>query len=137
VKTAQAGQGSLTAQDMKNFSGAKWSGNAQLFWKGGGVGDTLQIPLAAPNPGDYQLEVVFTRAPDYGIVQLALDGKDVGDPIDLYDFAKVTTTGVLTMPVGTLSAGPRQLTVRITGANPNAKQSRFVGLDYVRLTAAR
>ena len=68
---------------------------------------------------------------------VAFDGKDLGSPIDLYDFSKVSSTGVLTFPTGRLASGAHHLSVRITGANPNAKQSRFIGLDYVRLSPAK
>ncbi|MFP6897402.1 MAG: VCBS repeat-containing protein [Roseibacillus sp.] len=137
VASAKVTGGSLGAQNMKNFSGARWSGNSQLFWKGGKVGDRLTIEIPAGEAGAYVLETVFTRAPDYGIVQLAFDGKDLGSPIDLYDFSKVSSTGVLTFPTGRLASGAHHLSVRITGANPNAKQSRFIGLDYVRLSPAK
>ena len=61
----------------------------------------------------------------------------LGSPIDLYDFSKVSSTGVLAFPTGRLASGAHHLSVRITGANPNAKQSRFIGLDYVRLSPAK
>ena len=122
---------------MKNFAGGKWSGNSQLFWRGGGVGDTLEFELNAPAAADYTLESVFTVAPDYAIVQLSLDGRDLGAPIDLYDFSKVATTGVLSHALGKLNAGQHKFAVRITGANPRAAQMRFVGLDYVKLVPAK
>ena len=70
-------------------------------------------------------------------MQPALDGKPLGAPIDLYQFAKVGTTGVLEHALGELAAGAHKLTLKITGTNPNAVQNRFVGLDYVRLVKSR
>jgi hypothetical protein len=131
--TAKASGGAAKAQNMKNFTGTRWSGDAQLFWSGGKIGDTLEIELTAPAAASYTLETVFTRAPDFAIVQLALDGKDLGASLDLYQFAKVTTTGVLEHKLPSLAAGAHKLTFRIIGTNPNAVQNRFVGLDYVRL----
>lgn len=130
-------KGAAHLQDMKGFGGSKWSGDAQLFWRGGGEGDTLTFDVDVAEAGEFILETVFTRAPDYAVVRLAVDGKDIGDPIDLYDFAKVTTTGVLEAALGQLEAGPHQVAIRITGVNPNAAPSRFVGLDYVRLAPAK
>ncbi|MDZ4402716.1 hypothetical protein [Prosthecobacter sp.] len=135
--TATASKGKAATQGMKNFKAARWSGDAQLFWRGGGMGDTLEFDLTTPAAGDYMLESVFTIAPDYAIVQLVLDGKMLGDPIDLYDSAKVATTGVLKHPLGKLGAGTRKLTIRITGANPRANQAFCVGLDYVRLVPVK
>jgi len=131
--TAKASAGTVKTQSMKNFTASRWSGGAQLFWSGGKVGDRLEVELTVPEAATYTLETVFTRAPDFAIIQLAFNGKDVGTPLDLYQFAKVGTTGVLEQRLGTLTAGPHKLTLRITGTNPNAVQNRFVGLDYLRL----
>ena len=127
--------GTAGPQSMKNFAGGKWSGNSQLFWRGGGPGDTLSFKIDCAAEGDYALETVFTRASDYAIVQLSINGKALGDAIDLYHFSKVTTTGVLSRDVGKLTAGEHEISIAITkeGANPHAVQSKFVGLDYVRL----
>ncbi len=125
--------GAVKTQSMKNFTGARWSGGAQLFWSGGKVEDSLQMELQVPEAASYALEVVFTRAPDFAVVQLAIDGENLGSPIDLYQFAKVTTTGVLEHELGKLSAGTHRLTLRIVGTNPHAVQSRCVGLDFIRL----
>lgn len=133
VATAKATAGAAKPQNMKNFTGSRWSGDAQLFWSGGKEGDSLEIELTVPEKATYTLELVLTRAPDFAIVQPALDGKPLGAPIDLYQFAKVGTTGVLEHAVGELAAGAHKLTLKITGTNPNAVQNRFVGLDYVRL----
>jgi hypothetical protein len=130
---ATVSQGKASIQNMKNFSAARWSGNAQLFWRGGDVGSALEFSLTAPADGNYALESVFTVAPDFAIVQIELDGKALADPIDLYDFGKVATTGVLAFPAGKLTAGAHKVSLRITGANPNAAQAKCVGLDYVRL----
>lgn len=131
--SAKASAGSAKVQNMKNFKGDHWSGDAQLLWSGGKTGDTLEIEVTAPAAANYTLETVFARAPDFAIVHLALDGKDLGAPLDLYQFGKVTTTGVLEQKLGTLTAGSHKLTIRILGANPSAVQKHYVGLDYLRL----
>ena len=135
--TAKVSAGAAKTQNMKNFTGSRWSGDAQLFWSGGKEGDTLEIEFTSPEKAAYTLELVLTRAPDFAIVQPALDGKPLGAPIDLYQFAKVGTTGVLEHALGELAAGAHKLTLKITGTNPNAVQNRFVGLDYVRLVKSR
>jgi hypothetical protein len=135
--TAKTTAGAAKTQNMKNFTGSRWSGDAQLFWSGGKEGDSLEFELTVPEKAAYTLELVLTRAPDFAIVQPALDGRPLGAPIDLYQFAKVGTTGVLEHAVGELAAGTHQLTLKITGTNPNAVQNRFVGLDYVRLVKSR
>ncbi|MGI9242735.1 MAG: FG-GAP repeat domain-containing protein, partial [Verrucomicrobiales bacterium] len=133
---AKPSRGKAAPQNMANFRAAKWSGGAQLFWRGGADGDTIEFELPVAEAGEYQLETVFTRAPDYAVVQLALDGDDLGDPIDLYHFSKVTTTGVIERALGLLEAGAHTLTIRITGVNVSAQPDRLVGLDYVRVVKA-
>ncbi len=133
----KASKGAANPQNMKGFSGSRWSGDAQLFWTGGTEGESLAFSFDVPETGDFLLESVFTRAPDYAVVQLGIDGKDLGEPIDLYDFAKVTTTGVLEHAAGKLEAGPHVVSIRITGVNPNAAPSKYVGLDYLRLAPVK
>ncbi|MGV3663822.1 MAG: FG-GAP repeat domain-containing protein [Prosthecobacter sp.] len=126
-------KGKTSVQSMKNFTAARWSGGSQLFWRGGDVGDTLEFEIEATATRDYMLESVFTVAPDYAIIQLMLDDKALGDPIDLYEPRKVATTGVLSQAAGRLTAGKHKLALRITGANPSAEPKHYVGIDFVKL----
>jgi hypothetical protein len=130
--SVNASAGAVRAQNMQGFKGGRWSGGAQFLWTGGKEGDHIDITLNTTEAAAYLLEVVLTRAPDFAIVQLSLDGKDLGGPIDLYD-AKVITTGVLKHPLGQITAGDHHLVLRILGSNPMAKPNRYVGLDYVSI----
>jgi len=85
--------------------------------------------------GQYQLEAALTMARDYATVQLSLDGKPLGDPIDLYNYPHVVTTGVLDLGQHRLAAGTHQLGVKIVGANRAATAGYRVGIDYERLIA--
>ena len=76
----------------------------------------------------------MTKAVDYGIVQLRLDGRELGGPIDLYN------DGVILMPefeLGTLplTKGRHVLQVKIVGANDKAVKNYMFGLDYLKLEA--
>lgn len=135
--TATTTGGRARTQNMKNFTGSRWSGDAQLFWSGGKVGDELTLRVPVPGKGSYKIEVVFTRAPDFAVVQPMFDGQTLGEPLDLYQFGKVGTTGVLEFSLGAIDAGGHSFTLRITGTNPNAVQNRFAGLDYVRLVKVK
>ncbi len=132
----KASAGAVKPQNMKNFRDGRWSGGAQFLWTGGKAGDQIEITLNVPEAAEYTLETVLTRAPDFAIVQLTFDGRDLGNPVDLYA-TKVTTTEVLKHSLGQITAGPHQLVIRITGTNLSAKQNRYVGLDYVRLIKSR
>ena len=61
-----------------------WKGAAQLLWTGAKPGDKLVLELPVAKAGKYSLVAQFSRAVDYGIVQLSLNGKPLGAPIDLY-----------------------------------------------------
>lgn len=124
--------GRAASQPMGNFAKDNWSGQSQLWWTGAKPGDTLALAVPVPQTGRYDVEVVLTRARDYGIVQLSLDGSPLGGPIDLYD-PEVVTTGVLTFPDILMKKGEKALTIKVTGANPQAAKSFMVGLDYIRL----
>lgn len=127
---AQTG-GNPQEQDMSAW-GEKWSNEAQLWWTGAKPGDRLELDLPVAKAGQYQLLAQFTKAIDYGIVQLSLDGETLGQPIDLFHDG-VIPTGELDFGAHDLAAGEHKLAIQITGANPKAVKSFMVGLDYMKL----
>lgn len=127
--------GTAQPQDMTGW-GEAWSNDAQLWWTGAQPGDKLDLALPVERPGRCQLRAQLTKAVDYGIVQLSLDGEKLGGPIDLYHDG-VIATGELDLGTRELSAGDHKLTVQIIGANPRAVKSFMFGLDYVKLVEAR
>ncbi len=123
--------GTVNPQGMGNFKTDKWSGNSHLFWTGGRPGDELKVPLKTKQK-NIDLEIVMTCARDYGIVQLSVDEKPLGPPIDLFD-ANVITTGVLKFNDVKLTSDSPVLAFQILGANPRAKKAFIVGIDYLRI----
>jgi putative membrane-bound dehydrogenase-like protein len=128
--------GSARRQPMANFSADRWSGNDQLWWTGGKPGDRLDLAVPVETAGTYEVEVVLTRARDYGIVQLMLNDEPLGGPIDLFNAPDVITTGVLTFPARPLEAGQHTLGVEIVGTNPQAAKAYMFAIDYLRLVPA-
>lgn len=127
--------GEVQEQDMSGF-GPEWSGDAQLWWTQAKPGDRLEWGVPVGAAGRYRLEGQFTRAVDYGIVQLTWDGRDLGAPIDGYHDG-VVATGVLDLGELDLTAGEHRLGLRVVGANPRAVPAYMVGLDYLRLVPVR
>jgi hypothetical protein len=127
--------GNLEEQDMTGFGGG-WSGDAHLWWTGAKPSDKLDLALPVQKAGRYELGVQLTKAPDYGIVQIWLDGQKLGAPIDTYRKAVRLTDMVRLGPVE-LTAGDHKLTLEITGANEKAIKSYMAGLDYVKLIPAK
>ena len=126
--------GNPQEQDMTGFEG-QWSNDAHLWWTDAKPGDKLELALPVKEAGKFKLSAQLTKAPDYGIVQLYLDGQKLGDPIDLYH-PSVIPTGLQSLGVHDLTAGEHKLTVEITGANEKAIKSYMFGLDYLKLEPA-
>lgn len=123
--------GVTRTQHMAGWDG-QWSRTAQLWWIEARPGDKLTLALPVERAGRYSVRAQFTKAVDYGIVQIWLDGKKLGEPIDLFNDG-VVPTGELDLGVLDLSAGDHQLVIEIVGANEQAVKAYMVGLDYVRL----
>ncbi|HEC03348.1 MAG TPA: DUF2961 domain-containing protein, partial [Phycisphaerales bacterium] len=123
--------GNTSLQDMGGY-GDKWSGETHLWWTGAKPDDMLDLEVPVRKSGTYRLKVQLTKARDYGIVQLYLDGEKLGQPIDLFNNG-VVPTGVLDMGVHELDAGRHTLRIRIVGANEKAVKGYMFGLDYLKL----
>jgi putative membrane-bound dehydrogenase-like protein len=132
MKVLSRSAGNSGSQKMTPFPKDRWSGDDHLWWTGGAPGAVLELELPLAKAGRYELELVLTRARDYGMVQLQLDDRPLGEPIDLYNFPDVVTTGVLSYDVGQLAAGQHKLIVKLTGCHPKAVPAYMFGLDYVR-----
>ena len=129
---ARADKGDLGPQDMRGFGVDKWSGNAHIWWRHGGPGSRLRVVFPVSEGGTYRVELAFTKAPDYGVFQVSLDGKPIGDPIDLYD-PRVVPSGTVYFGEASLEAGEHTLEFETLGSNPKAAKSHMLGLDYIYL----
>ena len=129
---AEVTGGNTSIQDLAG----KWSGDAHLWWTQGKPGDALKVTVPVKKAGNYDFMVALTKARDYGIVELSLDGIKLGGPIDLYD-PNVVPTGEISLGIRSLNAGDHILSVEITGANEQAIKAYMFGLDYVKLAKAK
>ncbi|MCH7558682.1 MAG: DUF2961 domain-containing protein [Planctomycetes bacterium] len=123
--------GNAARQDLSGF-GVNWSSEAHLWWIDAKPADTLELAVPVQKTAAYRLKMQLTKAIDYGIVQLYLDGKKLGGPIDLFNNG-VIPTGVLDMGIHKLSKGQHTLRVEIVGANEKAVKKYMFGLDYLLL----
>jgi hypothetical protein len=134
--------GKASSHEIRRLGPDRWGIGEQLLWTDAKPKDRLDLQLPVATTGRYDLDVVLTKAPEYAIVQLAVDGKPLGERIDLYRLAdgNVTTDSsnaiaarVLSFSGHELTAGLHKLSVEIVGANPKALPRYLFGLDYVRL----
>jgi putative heme-binding domain-containing protein len=125
--------GTIKTQAMGGFRDGTWSGASQLWWAGAKPGDKLTTTFDVPNAGRQKVFAVFTKARDYGIITVRLNGveTDIQD-YDLYD-PKVMDTGEELLGEFDLKAGPNTLEIEITGTNPAATPRHMAALDYLRL----
>ena len=114
-----------------------WSGGKQLWWTGAKPGDAIEISFPAKKAGSSEVYAVLTRAVDYGIVQLSVNGKPPGQPIDLFNSAVAPTDemplGVFELRLGTNNT----LKATILDKNPQAAPGYMFGLDYLLLKPAK
>jgi hypothetical protein len=122
--------GITQVQPLDSFQG-QWSAGNQIWWTEARPGDKLDITLSVEKAGKYGISAQFTKAADYGIVQMWIDGKKLGDSLDLYNDG-VIPSGEISLGTVELTAGDHTITAEITGANSNAK-GYMIGIDYVRL----
>ena len=127
VKTISKGK-----LDIQNLGGGgKWSGEKQLWWTGAGVDDLIEFEIDSSEETTKDLTAQFTKAADYAKFQLYFNGVKVGNEIDGYGLG-ITATGKIKIGKVKLNKGKNILKIKITGANPKAKKSYMVGLDYVK-----
>jgi len=127
---AKPANGKANAQDMSHYEG-QWGYSKQLYWNGGKDGDRLTLAFPVKNAGRYDIIAEFTKAPDYGTVQLYLDGKKLGAPFDAYS-PTVIPAGEIKLGTLELPAGDSKLEIEIVGGHEKL-QGRTVGIDYFRL----
>lgn len=132
MKVTNKTGGGISRQDLTPFLGGSWSGDAHLWWTNAKPGDRLELEVPVEKSGKYDFKVAMTKAADYGIVQFYLDGRKLGDPIDLYNNG-VIPTGEVSLGTMDLTKGTHKLMVEIVGANEKAIKAYMFGLDYVKL----
>jgi hypothetical protein len=121
-------------QDMRIFADGKWSGDSHLWGRPPKAGEWLDLELPVPADGTYRVSVYLTKARDYGVVQLHLDGKPLGKPIDGFHPDKVVSTGVIDLGTVGLKKGTARLRVEVVGTNEKSVGLRYMwGLDCVVL----
>ncbi len=134
LKVLSKSRGTTQRQDMRAFPKDKWSGNDHLWWTGAQPKDTLELEFEVPAEGAYNIATVLSKARDYAIVQIAIDGQPLGEPIDCFNNPDVITTGVVNLPTRKLTQGAHTLEIQIVGKNPEAVPGFMVGFDFLLLT---
>ena len=127
--------GGAGPQGLGGFGGSQWSGDTQLFFTPPAKGAYVTLEVSVAQAGRYDLDVYYTKAVDYGIVQLSLDGKAIGQPFDGFNNG-VVPSGKIAYGTVELAAGKHQLKFELIGKNP-AATGFYAGIDCLTLTPAK
>ena len=125
--------GKTHVQDMRAYGDGGWSGNAQLWWFEAKPGDVLEFTLPVAAAGTYRMGAGFTKAADYGVFDVSLDGKKLASALDFYNDGVVHSGTLALGETVALTAGEHRLAFTVTGANAKAAKKFMLGLDYVLL----
>jgi hypothetical protein len=135
LRVAAAEGGEANPQHLGGYGGHQWSGDTQLFFTPPAKGAFVTLELTVPEAGRYELAVYYTKAVDYGIVQLHLDGKAIGQPFDGFNNG-VIPSGRIAYGTVELAAGKHPLKFEVTGKNA-ASTGYYAGIDCITLTPAK
>ncbi len=114
------------------FHPERFSGRAHYFVPARRVGDFVEFTI----PEQYaprQVILHLVRSFDFGIVQVSVNGREVGGPIDLYESDPAT---ILQVDLGTVTPAGNTVTLRVelVGMNPESRGTgTLFGLDCVEL----
>ena len=132
------GAGAVSVQNMHEsvrVGADGWSKGAQLLWDGGRPGATLDLVFGVRQPGEYALELYFSRAPDYALLGFGIDGQPSRATLDTYS-PNVSKPVPYQAGSFALTAGRHVLNLRIDDKYPQSSGYR-IGLDQLKLYPVR
>jgi hypothetical protein len=127
---AQSG-GECWAQGMDSFGAGNWSESRQLFCRSRAGPQSVRVRLQVERAGLQRVELYATRAPDYGILEVLLDGVPLGSAYDAWAPA-VLASGAIPLGEVRLEAGRHELSFVTRARNP-ASIGFHMGLDALVL----
>ena len=105
---------------------APWSRLQYLDWHPTAANQVLNLPFPVENAGRYEVFVQFAKGSDYGKLQVLVDGRRVGDVLDL--------SGEGVAPSGEILVGSVRLMKRLDHKIAfMTTDGKAIGLDYFRL----
>jgi serine/threonine protein kinase/WD40 repeat protein len=117
-------------QPMDDWERSQWSQGRQLFCYTRERG-FVTLEVEGTETGQYQLDIYFTKAPDYGILEVSLDGKQLGKRFDGF-YEEVVPSGRIAFGAVQLTKGKHQIRFTAVDKNP-ASSNYFMGIDCLEL----
>jgi Bacterial lectin/Chitobiase/beta-hexosaminidase C-terminal domain len=113
------------------FSWIGFSGSSGTTLDGTKAGDSVTITLSVPTTGVYDIKVATQRHSTRGIVQLSINGTNVGPAWDQYSATDVWQE----FDLGTVSLAAGNQPFKFTTSGKNASSLGFTqAFDYIKLT---
>ncbi|HTB80353.1 MAG TPA: chitobiase/beta-hexosaminidase C-terminal domain-containing protein [Opitutaceae bacterium] len=112
--TYTASGATASVQTDTNSSGGKW-----IELAGNSTGDNISFAIPSVVAGTYQVKMEWKGNTSRGILQLSVDGKNVGGTLDQYSAAQsypTTSFGTVTFA----SAGTHTIKLTVTGKNSSS-----------------
>ncbi|MDF1657657.1 MAG: C1 family peptidase [Verrucomicrobiales bacterium] len=122
---------SVNEQSMRSWGAGLWSEGKHLFCESreGGV---ARFEFVVPQAGNYAVDLLATCAPDFGAIQVSVNGAVVARSSDLYG-GRVYPSGRVSLGEMALTGSPNQIEFRVIGKNQHSS-GYFMGLDAIVLT---
>jgi hypothetical protein len=111
---------------MKGF-GPEWSGDSQILANTNAPGDYIVLAAPVEDEGTYEVSAYFTKADDFGQIQLIFDGEPMGAVFDGYN-DRVIHTGRLSMGRAYLKKGDNPFRFQVVGKRKSSENYYF-GID--------
>jgi len=105
------------------------SAAAHLWCRATQPGAWVEFAVPVPRPGRYQLTAVLTRSFDYGLVQVSVNGRKVGAPVDTYA-AQIEPGLAVELGTGEVTEGAVRVRFEVTGRSPKSPGYYF-GVDCI------
>ena len=126
--------GTATTSIIRRVAGITFSSQAYAqFDNHNGDGSRATFPIEVEDGDIYGISAAFVKGPNFGIVQLALDGRPLGGPFDAYDTALAVEAPKLLGTVA-LAEGKHMLSMTVVGKNA-ASTDWLGGIDLLVLDA--
>ncbi len=107
-----------------------WSNGNQLWWRNAKAGDELTAKFILDKTGKYKVSAQLTRAADYGIIQLYLNGTAIGNKFNGYIENSVKPV-LVNLGTHNLSEGENIISIKILGSDKRAKPGHMAGIDFL------
>lgn len=120
-----------SVEDMRPLRPKQWSSRKQLACSAE-PGGFVELELPVSTTGQFLLEVGLTKGPEYGLVQVRLDGAPIGEVIDTFD-PEIRPMGLTRLETVDLRPGSHRIGFAAVGKNPQATDHK-IGIDTLKLS---